>query len=109
MRYTLGISRLSRFQEGSMRGRKTALVFLLTDQEHQQLNQWLRSTTTPVGLVKRAHAVLLAAEGVPLSHIAVRVGLTQKHVRQWITRFIKERIPGLYDRAGRGRKPSFSP
>jgi hypothetical protein len=61
-----------------------------------------------VGLVKRAHTVLLAAEKMPLSHIAKKVGLTQKPVRQWITHFIPERIAGLYDRAGRGRKPSFS-
>lgn len=92
-----------------MRGRKTALVVELSDQEEQQLKAWVRSTTMPVGLVKRAHTILLAAQQMPLSHIAQKVGLTQKHVRQWITRFIPERLPGLYDRAGRGRKPSFSP
>jgi len=92
-----------------MRGRKTALSVLLTDEEHHQLKQWTRSTTMPVGLVKRAHTVLLAAQGVPLSHIALKVGLTHKHVRQWVTRFIRERTQGLYDRTGRGRKPSFSP
>jgi hypothetical protein len=78
-----------------MRGRKTALIVPLTDQEEQQLREWVRSTTKPVGLVKRAHTVLLAAEGRPLSHIALRVGLTQKHVRQWLTRFITERMAGL--------------
>ena len=92
-----------------MRGRKTALVVLLSEQEHQQLKHWTRSTTLPVGLVQRAHTVLLAAEGVPLSHIAQKVGLTQKHVRQWVTRFLQDRIAGLQDRPGRGRKPSFSP
>ncbi len=92
-----------------MRGRKTALVVSPSEQERDQLQRWTRSTTTPVGRVKRAQCVLLAEEGVPLSHIAQRVGLTQKHVRQWITRFIDERIKGLYDREGRGRKPSFSP
>ena len=37
------------------------------------------------------------------------MGLTERHVRAWVTRFIKERLPGLSDREGRGRKPSFSP
>ena len=92
-----------------MRGRKTALVVLLTEEERQQLQHWVRSTTMPVGLVKRAEAVLLVAEGMPLSHTATKVRLNQRHVRQWITRFIHERIPGLQDRTGRGRKPSFSP
>lgn len=92
-----------------MQGRKTALVVLLTDQEQQQLSQWVRSTTMPVGLVKRAHAVLLVAQGMPLKHTAAKVGLTERHVRAWITRFISQRIAGLKDQPGRGRKPSFSP
>ncbi len=92
-----------------MRGRKTALVVELTDQEAQQLTQWVRSTTMPVGLVKRAHAVLLVAQKVPLKHTAQKVGLTERHVRAWVTRFINQRIPGLSDQPGRGRKPSFSP
>lgn len=92
-----------------MRGRKTALVVELSDQEAQQLKAWVRSTTMPVGLVKRAHAVLLVAQKVPLVHAAQKVGLTERHVRAWVTRFINERIPGLSDRGGRGRKPSFSP
>ena len=92
-----------------MRGRKTALVVELTDQEEQQLQAWVRSTTMPVGLVKRAHAVLLVAKNVPLKHTAQKVGLTERHVRAWVTRFINERIPGLSDRRGRGRTPSFSP
>lgn len=92
-----------------MRGRKTALVVELTDQEEQLLTQWVRSTTMPIGLVKRAQAVLLVAQKVPLVHTAQKVGLTERHVRAWVTRFINERIPGLSDRGGRGRKPSFSP
>ncbi len=92
-----------------MRGRKTALTVLLSEQEHQQLPHGTRSTTMPVGLVQRAHTVRLAAEGVPLSHIAQKVGLAQKHVRQWVTRFLQDRMAGLQDRPGRGRKPSFSP
>lgn len=92
-----------------MRGRKTALVVELSDQEEQQLQAWVRSTTKPVGLVKRAHAVLLVAKKTPLTHTAQKVGLTERHVRAWVTRFIKEGLPGLSDREGRGRKPSFSP
>jgi hypothetical protein len=92
-----------------MQGRKTALVVLLSEAEEQQLKAWVRSTTMPVGRVKRAHAVLLVAEGMPLKHAAAKVGLTERHLRAWVTRFIKEGIPGLSDREGRGRKPSFSP
>jgi hypothetical protein len=92
-----------------MQGRKTALLVVLSEPEQHQLTQWVRSTTMPVGLVKRAHAVLLVAAGMPLKHTALKVGLTERHVRTWITRFLSERLAGLKDRPGRGRKPSFSP
>lgn len=92
-----------------MRGRKSALAVELSEQEEHQLKAWVRSTTLPVGLVKRAHAVLLVAQKVPLKHVGQKVGLTERHVRTWVTRFITERIPGLSDRGGRGRKPVFSP
>jgi hypothetical protein len=85
------------------------LVVELSDQEELQLQAWVRSTTMPVGLVKRAHAVLLVAQKMPLKHAGQKVGLTQRHVRAWVTRFINERIPGLSDRGGRGRKPSLPP
>jgi transposase len=35
--------------------------------------------------------------------------LTEKHVRKWVQRFLKDRLAGLRDRPGRGRKPVFSP
>lgn len=92
-----------------MRGRKSALRVVLTDQERNQLLQWSRSTALPAGLVTRAEAVLLVAAGSPLKHVGKAVGLTEAHVRQWIRRFLERRLHGLHDLPGRGRKPSFSP
>ena len=45
----------------------------------------------------------------PLVEVARLVDLTEKHVRKWVQRFVNERLPGLRDRPGRGRKPVFSP
>ena len=92
-----------------MRGRKTALVTLLTHQERQQLEHITRSTSLPVGLVQRAQAILCVSSGMPLKHTARAVGLTERHVRKWVTRFQEQRLDGLKDKQGRGRKPSFSP
>jgi hypothetical protein len=92
-----------------VRGRKTALVVVLTEEERNQLLRWSRSTSLPAGLVKRAYAVSLVAEGMPISHTAQAVGMTQQHVRQWIQRFLEKRLDGLYDLPGRGRKPAFPP
>ena len=88
---------------------KSALVVLLTSEEQTLLHQWCRSTTTPVGLVRRAQMVLAVAEGQRFTQAAQRAGLTEKHGRKWVTRFLAQRVDGLYDKPGRGRKPVFSP
>ena len=92
-----------------MRGRKTALRVILTAEERDRLEQHLRCTTTPLGLARRCRAVLGVAEGLPLVEVARLVGLTERHVRKWVRRFVKDRLDGLRDRPGRGRKPVFSP
>jgi hypothetical protein len=92
-----------------VRGRKTALVVVLTAEEHDKLLRISRSTSLPAGLVTRAQAVLLFAQGMPIRHTAQAVRLTERHVRQWVKRFQTERLDGLYDLPGRGRKPVFSP
>ena len=92
-----------------MRGRKTSLHVVLTSEERNQLEQRLRATTTPLGLARRCRAILAVADGLPLVAVARLVGLTEKHVRKWVQRFLKERLNGLRDRPGRGRKPVFSP
>ena len=92
-----------------MRGRKTSLVVVLSSEEHDHLLHWSRSTKLPAGQVTRAQAVLLVAKGLPIRHTAQAVGLTERHVRQWVRRFLQKRLEGLVDLPGRGRKPSFSP
>jgi transposase len=92
-----------------MRGRKTSLSVVLTTEERSQLEQRLRSTTTSLGLARRCRAILEVADGLPLVHVARLVDLTEKHVRKWVQRFLKDRLDGLRDRPGRGRKPVFSP
>jgi hypothetical protein len=92
-----------------MRGRKTSLRVVLTPEERSDLEQHLRSTTTSLGLARRCRTILEVAEGLPLVVVARLVDLTEKHVRKWVQRFLKDRLEGLRDRPGRGRKPVFSP
>src|SRR5262245_11149972 len=92
-----------------MRGRKTSLRVVLTAEERGQLEQLLRCTTTSLGLARRCRAILEVANGIPLVSVARLVDLTEKHVRKWVQRFLKDRLEGLRDRPGRGRKPVFSP
>jgi hypothetical protein len=92
-----------------VRGRKTSLVVLLTEEERAQLTRCSRSTSLPAGFVTRSQAVLFVANGMPISHTAKAVGLTERHTREWVRRFLEKRIQGLADLPGRGRKLSFSP
>jgi hypothetical protein len=92
-----------------VRGRKTSLCVVLTTEERAHLEQLLRCTTTSLGLARRCRAILEVANGIPLVSVARLVDLTEKHVRKWVQRFLKDRLEGLRDRPGRGRKPVFSP
>jgi len=92
-----------------MRGRKTSLRVILASEERSYLEQQIRSRRVSLGLARRCRAVLGVADGLPLVEVARLVDLTEKHVRKWVQRFLKDRLPGLRDRPGRGRKPVFSP
>jgi hypothetical protein len=92
-----------------MRGRKSALVVLLTEAEWQQLSAWSRSTTTAVGLVRRANVILGVHRGLTVKEAARQAGLSETHARKWIQRFVQLRLQGLYDAARPGRPASFSP
>jgi DNA-binding CsgD family transcriptional regulator len=91
------------------RGRKSPFIVLLAPAERAQLEHWQRSTTIQAGLAKRAHIVLLRAEGLALSEIARRLRVGRRIVRKWLQRFLNKRMPGLSDKPGRGRRPVFSP
>lgn len=108
--YTFGISLpLGRHIEERMRGRKSKLVVLLTTQERSQLERWCRSTATPMGLARRATMVLAVADAHTFTAAAKSAGLTEKHGRKWVNRFLTQRLEGLSDKPGRGRKPDFPP
>jgi len=92
-----------------MPGRRTPLVVSLNDTERVELRTILRSTSLQAGLVRRARIVLMVAEGKTVSDTARDVGVNRRIVRYWVKRFNKDRIAGLEDKPGRGRKPAFSP
>jgi hypothetical protein len=92
-----------------MRGRKSRLVVNLSPEERQSLQSRLRCTTTPHGLARRCRVVLAVADGQSLVAAGRIAGMTEKHVRKWIRRFLDHRLEGPDDRPGRGRKPAFSP
>lgn len=92
-----------------MRGRKTALKIVLAAEQREFLETQLRRHSIPQAMARRYRVVLCVADGLSLVASAREVGMTEKHVRKWLKRFLEEGHEGLKDRPGRGRKPSFPP
>lgn len=86
--------------------RKAQTVITLTTEERAELKARARSRTRAHRSVQRARLVLLAADGMPNTTIALEVGLSRARVVVWRQRFARERLAGLEDapRPGAARK-----
>ncbi|GMA49225.1 IS630 family transposase [Alicyclobacillus contaminans] len=87
---------------------KRAIEITLTDDERDQLEQWVRSPSTPQKLVRRAQIVLRAADGWTNQQM-VKAGLgTGVTIALWRTRFAELRLDGLKDVPKPGRPKQIS-
>jgi hypothetical protein len=91
------------------RGRKTSLTITLTPAERRTLLAWQRATTVSAGLARRGRTILRVADGVSITAIAATVGISRRFVYKWVQRFREQRVAGLVDRPGRGRRPRQAP
>jgi transposase len=92
-----------------MQGRHSAISIAMDDHTRATLTGWLRKQKTPVGLAKRAQAMLLLADGQTFAATARQVGMRERHVRKWALRFVAQGLGGLSDKKRPGRRPVFSP
>ncbi len=80
----------------------------ITQSQRRTLEVLAKSTTAPHRDVRRAKALLLAADGIANTRIASQVGVSTSTVRSWRTRFAcfgLEKFSQISE--GRGRKPSI--
>lgn len=91
------------------RGRKSALVVLLTPTARSELEALQRRTTASAGLARRAWMVLLRADGTSLADVARRVDVAPRVVAKWLKRYRQHGLRGLGDKARPGRPPVFPP
>ena len=87
----------------------TVEPLVLTVEERSELERRLRAATTSHRDRQRAEVVLLAADGVPGSRIAPRVGLSPQSVSKWRLRFRDVGLPGLEDAERSGRPLVYGP
>lgn len=92
------------------RGRRPRPFHLGVEEQHAL--ERLRDTAPKPYLRERAAAILKLAEGFSAPEVA-RTGLLRHRRRDtvysWLRRYQVEGVAGLTLRAGRGRKPAFSP
>ena len=82
-------------------------VPVVSESDRKVLESWVRSTSVPAGLARRARIVLLAADGVGTNEIADRTGTTRPTVIGWRNRYMTEGLAGLEDRPKKGREPEI--
>jgi transposase len=74
----------------------------LTEQEKQTLTKWSRGRSTPTRLVQRAKIVLLAAEEHQNKDIAKALGVMERTVGRWRSRFAKGGLAAIEKDLPRG-------
>ena len=84
------------------------LPVVLSEADRLQLTSVANSRSLPHGLVVRARLVLMAADGLPNSLIAQKLGLSQQSVCLWRRRYREGGIQGLHDELKPGRPRSVS-
>jgi transposase len=78
------------------RGRPTSTL-VLTDEEREVLQRYVRRGKTAQRLVRRARIVLECAKGTTNSVVAKTLRVSAPTVGKWRSRFVAERIDGLLD------------
>jgi DNA-binding CsgD family transcriptional regulator len=79
----------------------------LSVEEERELRQRAARYTLPYREVQRAKLVLMAAAGLENGEIARRLEVRVDTVRIWRKRFFEERLAGLEEAPGRGRRAVF--
>src|SRR5438552_3405869 len=77
----------------------------LAAEEAEELSRRARATTISVRDRRRAEIIVLSAQGLTQQRIAEQLGISRVAVNRWVGRFALQRLDGLSDRAGRGRRP----
>ena len=80
----------------------------LSEDERAKLERLTRAQSAPVRLVSRARIIKRAADGLTVPSIAQDLGVSEKMVRVWLTRFEQDGLAGLDDAPRSGRPRTYS-
>lgn len=70
---------------------------------------WVGSHRTEQRYSRRAHVILLSAEGLTLERVSAGSGLNRTNCLKWRKRFLEEGLDGLKDKPRKGRPQTITP
>ena len=82
---------------------KIATLIRLRAGEQRTLEGWRRAHKSERRAAERARIILLAAQGMSNLEIAAQLGTRPARVSKWRTRFARQRLAGLADKARPGK------
>lgn len=89
---------------------RSAAPLRLSEEQQNQIGQWLAAMGTPQQVALRCRIVLAVGCGESEAAVASALQINRKTVRLWRERFAAEGLKGLWKIApGRGRKATYSP
>jgi transposase len=87
-----------------------AAPLTISEDQQNQIQQWLAAMGTPQQVALRCRIVLAASQGESEAAIGSELGINRKTVRLWRERFSQEGLKGLWEvGSGRGRKATYGP
>jgi len=89
---------------------RSAAALVVSEDQQNQIEQWLAAMGTPQQVALRCRVVLAAGRGESEAAIASALEINRKTVRLWRERYAEEGLKGLWEiAAGRGRKATYGP
>ena len=79
------------------------IKIILSDDERRQLENAMSSSITPVRLIKRAKAIIMAADDEPSYKIAEQLDVSKDTVGSWRKRYVEQGLAGILKDLPRGR------
>jgi putative transposase len=88
-------------------GRPPKTPVVLSIEQREQLQSWVRTDTLPNALAQRARIILACGDGLSDMAVKQRLGVARATVRKWRERFVEYGLDGLYDEPRPGRPRSI--
>ena len=83
-------------------------ALILSREERERLEQWVRRPKTAQALAQRARIILFCATGKTNLAVAEKMHLTKQCVGKWRSRFVTKRLDGLLDEPRPGAPRTLS-